>query len=68
MKNEVEEEDKEDAVGLVSLLDDQTDPARFTMMRYSSNLHNQAIKQGTTPDRAEATVKIYKRLKRQKRS
>ena len=61
------DDDREDAIGLMSLLDNDKDPARVTMMRYSSNLHQQGQKQNDTPNRAPKTIQVFRTVKKQRK-
>jgi hypothetical protein len=61
------DDDREDAIGLMSLLDNNDNPARVTMMRYSSNLHQQGQRQNDTPNRAPKTIQVFRTVKKQKK-
>ena len=58
--------DNEDAIQVMSVLDDKTDPARETLLRFSENLHRKGVKQEDTPKRAQSIIDVYKTIKKQK--
>jgi uncharacterized protein with PIN domain len=54
------------AIEAMTVLDDKSDPARATLLRYSQNLHNKGVADGATPHRAEKITKVLQSIKKRK--
>jgi hypothetical protein len=60
----LDEEEHTDTLGALSALDDTSNPAHTTLLRFSKRLHEKAQQEGTTPNRADKVVQIFKRMKK----
>ena len=59
-----DEETHTDTLGALHALDDTSNSSHTTLLRFSKRLHEKAQQEGTTPNRAEKVVEIFKRMKR----
>ena len=66
MDSNVQESDREDAVALMSLLNDEKDTKRVTILQYSEFFQQQDHELNSTSSRAKRMVDIYQIIKKQK--